>query len=296
MTTTDARDVRHPSARADCRECSGAGIVVVRDGERAVARACACVGVCPTCGGTGFVATADTFRAPRRRCDCQAAIARMRAFDAVGLPARHADSTRATFVASSRHQTAVLAAVTKYLNDWDRAGDNRGLVLWGDVGRGKTHLLVGLARELVFRHGASARFVEFSHLLADLKAGFDAGRGAAELLDPLVRVDVLAIDELGKGRNTEFETQVIDELVSRRYNAVRPILATTNYAPERATGAAVPSAAAVQLGTAAAPTLADRIGERVMSRLRETCDFVEVRGEDWRDHRGRRPRTPASRP
>ena len=68
----------------------------------------------------------------------------------------------------------------------------------------------------------------FSHLLADLKSGFDRGVGASSLLDPLVQVDVLAIDELGKGRNTEFEGTVLDELVSRRYNAAAPIIGTTN--------------------------------------------------------------------
>ena len=292
--SAEPREVRHPGARPDCRECGGYGVAVVREGEAAVARPCGCVSTCPLCQGTGLVAVSDAFRAPRRRCVCQTVLARMRAFDGVGIPARHAESTRASFVPTSKHQTAVLAATTKYLNDWQRRGENRGLVLWGDVGRGKTHLLVALLRELVFRHGVTARFVEFSHLLADLKAGFDSGRGAAELLEPLVRVDVLAIDELGKGRNTEFETTVVDELVSRRYNAVRPVLATTNYAPERATGSALANAAAVQLGTAAPPSLVDRIGDRVMSRLRETCDFLEVKGDDFREGRGRRPR-PAAR-
>jgi DNA replication protein DnaC len=285
--TTPDRDLVHPGARPECRECGGTGVAVVREQDLAVARPCACVGQCPRCQGTGLVATSDAFRAPRRRCACQAVLARMRAFDAVGVPARHADSTRASFVVSSKHQTAVLQAVTKYLNDHDRERDNRGLVLWGDVGRGKTHLLVALVRELVLRKGVSARFVEFSHLLADLKAGFDTGRGAAELLDPLVKVDVLAIDELGKGRNTEFESTVVDELVSRRYNAMRPILATTNYAAERASGRAVANMAEAALGHAALPTLADRVGDRVFSRLRETCDFVEVKGDDWREQRGR---------
>jgi DNA replication protein DnaC len=146
-----------------------------------------------------------------------------------------------------------------------------------------------MLRELVFRYGVSARFVEFSHLLADLKSGFDSGRGAAELIDPLVAVDVLAIDELGKGRNTEFEGTVLDELVSRRYNAMKPILATTNYSANPPSGRAVVNAAEVAVGVAPPPTLADRVGERIWSRLRETCDFVEVKGDDYRERRRGRP-------
>lgn len=288
-------EIRHPTARPSCPECGGDGVAVLREGERAVARPCRCVGVCPLCRGTGLVATSDTYRAPRRRCICQVFAQRMRQFDAAQVPARHAASTLASFVPASRHQTEVLQAVFGYAKEFRPGAENRGLVLHGAVGRGKTHLAVALLRELVLRHGASGRFVEFSHLLADLKSGFDSGRGAAALIDPLVAVDVLVIDELGKGRNTEFEGTVVDELVSRRYNAMRPIVATTNYAPGSAVGQRVANAAEVQLGTAPPPTLADRVGDRVYSRLRETCDFVEVRGEDFREQHRRRPRTSAPR-
>jgi DNA replication protein DnaC len=266
---------------------------VGREGERAVAKLCGCVDHCPLCKGTGLVASVAEGsverRTPRRRCMCQYVAQRMRSFDAVLIPARHAESTRASFVPSSKHQMAVLVAVTKYLDDYDPHRENRGMVLWGGVGRGKTHLLVSMLRELVFRHGVSARFVEFSHLLADLKSGFDSGRGASELIDPLVAVDVLAIDELGKGRNTEFEGTVLDELVSRRYNAMRPMLASTNFKPQPASGRAVANAAEVAVGVAPPPSLVDRVGDRIWSRLNETCEFVELRGDDYRERRRGRP-------
>ncbi|MEQ1507376.1 MAG: AFG1/ZapE family ATPase [Myxococcota bacterium] len=297
--TTPSRpptELRHPAARRSCRDCGGDGFVVVREGEWAVSRLCSCVGPCPVCHGSGLVAVSDAFRAPRKRCACQAVLHRMRLFDAVGIPGRHADSTVASFVDGSRHQTAVKQSVWAYAKAFRPGEDNRGLVLYGGVGRGKTHLAVALVRELVVRMGVTAKFVEFSHLLADLKSGFDSGRGAAELIDPLVEVQVLLIDELGKGRNTEFEGTVLDELVSRRYNAVRPIVATTNYPPMPASGRAVPSAADVQLGTAPAPSLVDRVGDRVFSRLRETCDFVELKGDDFREQRRTRRTPPPSAP
>jgi len=274
--------LRHPGAEPDCRFCGGEGFVVARDAELTVAQFCSCVGRCPECGGTGLVAVSPAFRAPRRRCACKLVEQRMAAFDAVGIPARHAASTRASFVPSGQHQTAVLGAVSRWLAGY-QPGSERGLVLYGEVGRGKTHLLVAMLRELVLVRGIPSRFVEFSHLLADLKAGFDAGRGAAALLDPLVAVEVLAIDELGKGRHTDFEAMVVDELVSRRYNAMRPLLATTNFLPHAGTGRAVVGAAEAGLGLAPPPSLVDRVGERVYSRLRETCDFVEVKGEDYRE-------------
>lgn len=286
------RVTRHPGGQPDCRVCGGDGFVIGRDGERAVAQLCSCVGRCPLCAGTGWVAASVERNAARKRCSCRAVDALLHRFDEIGIPAKHAESTRASFQPKSPLQVAVLMAVTRVLDEYDRARENRGLVLWGGVGRGKTHLLVAVIRELVLRHGVTARFVEFSHLLADLKAGFDSGRGASELIDPLVAVDVLGIDELGKGRNTEFEQTVLDELVSRRYNAMRPILATTNFAPASATGRALANAADVQLGNAALPSLVDRVGDRVFSRLMETCDFIEVKGEDFRTQRRRMRSTP----
>lgn len=278
-----AIDLVHPGADPQCRECDGTGLTVVRDGEKAVARPCACVKRCPRCGGTGLIADSEAFRAPRRRCACHVVARRAVVFDAIGIPARHSTSTRATFKPANKHQITVLQAVSNFVKNFDPARENRGFVLWGDVGRGKTHLMVSILRELVLRHGVTARFVEFSHLLADLKASFDSGGGAAELLDPLVKVDVLAIDELGKGRNTEFEGTVIDELVSRRYNALRPILATTNFSPNPPTGRPVVNAAEAQLGTGVVPALADRLGDRIWSRLREMSDFYELKGDDHRE-------------
>lgn len=287
MTGREARDVLLMRSTEPCPLCRGERFVVQHGDEIAEAAVCSCVGRCAACRGTGFVALSKDPRAPRRRCDCQKLQARVRAFREARIPNRHADSTLLSYDHSGS-RTAGFAAVSKWLKQFEPGADNRGLLLWGEVGRGKTHLMVAVLRELVLRQGVRARFVEFSHLLADLRAGFDIGRGMAALLDPLVRVEVLAIDELGKGLRTEFELTVIDELISRRYNAMLPTLATTNYGPGPATSRPQPNLTEVRMGTAAPPSLVDRVGERVYSRLQETCDFVQLRGEDWRAHtRGR---------
>jgi DNA replication protein DnaC len=173
--------------------------------------------------------------------------------------------------------TNVVRRVSPFLAEYKPGQMNPGLILHGDVGRGKTHLMAAIVRSLMLTHGISARFVEFSHLLADLKSNFGRGEGAAALIEPLVKVDILAIDELGKGRNTEFEGTVLDELVSRRYNAGRTIIATTNYAPGNPQGVATP-----EFTTGKRPALIDRVGDRVYSRLLEMCHLVHIDGGDYR--------------
>jgi hypothetical protein len=60
----------------------------------------------------------------------------------------------------------------------------------------------------------------------------------------------------------------------------RAILGTTNYGVGAATGRATPNMA---LPEDSMPMLADRVGARVYSRLREMCEFSQIRGEDYRD-------------
>ena len=92
---------------------------------------------------------------------------------------------------------------------------------------------------MIFRHGVAVRFMEFSRLLSLLKEGYSEGRSDAPVLTELAEVEVLA-DELGKGRLSDWELTIIDEVVSR-YNAMGCTLATTNYVPGNPTGAAPPT-------------------------------------------------------
>lgn len=282
----------HPGARRRCRSCHGRGISVSRDGALAVAVPCSCVGECPTCGGSGFVAVGEGFRAPRTRCDCMRVDARRRTFNEAHIPGRYADATLASFDAT-RGSGPAFVVLNRYLQQYRAKEDNRGFVLHGAVGRGKTHLMIGVLRELILRFGVTARFIEFSHLLADLKLSFDRG-GTAELVEPLSQVRVLAIDELGKGRNTEFEGTVLDEIVSRRYNASATILATTNFVPGAPTGRPVANQAE-SAEHRVEPTLADRVSERVYSRLREMSDFIPVGGDDYREVGRVKARRPAEK-
>lgn len=279
----------HPGADPACAVCGGLGHRVVRDGPwLGVARCTCCADPCPACGGAGWV------RSPAGRgvvpCACRVAQARVERVASAQLPARYAHATLDAYD-PARGDLAALTVCRRYVEAFQPGQTSRGLVLWGGIGRGKTHLVVAVARELVVRHGASVRFVEFSHLLADLKGSFERPGGSHDLLDPLTACDVLVIDEIGKGRNTEFEGTVLDELVSRRYNAATVILGTTNFDPKGvATGLRAANAAQPEL----APNLVDRVGERVFSRLREMCDFVPVAGEDQRAvevHRARARRS-----
>lgn len=295
-----------PAAAPDpnCPRCGGKGHVVVRHGERAVASVCDCIPSCPRCRDTGRVEIRTEHGLRIGRCRCRMVHDRVLLFNGSNIPGRYADADLASFAAgavaidrlvqrpSGRYdgipQMEAFQGAMKWLSAFRPGHESRGLVLHGPVGRGKTHLLVALMRSLALERGARVHFIEFSRLLGDLREGFGAGRSGADVMRRLVDVPVLGIDELGKGRLTDWELSVIDELISRRYNAMRTTLGTTNFSPGAPTGA-MPANNAMPI-QAQRQTLGDRIGERAWSRLAEMVDFVEVGGEDFREFKvGRQP-------
>jgi DNA replication protein DnaC len=266
----------HPAVNPNCNHCGGSGLIVFAEGEFTKAAACDCISTCPLCNGSTFMRTQSPAGSILQRCQCQRLADLLKRYQHAQLPGRMANKQLANFN-FAEVSTNVVRTVSPFLAHYKPGQMNPGLLFHGPVGRGKTHLLAAIVRNLITTHGVSARFVEFSHLLADLKNSFGRGGGAARLIDPLVEVDILAIDELGKGRNTEFEGTVLDELVSRRYNAGRTILATTNYAPGASEGLATPD-----FVSGNGPALIDRVGDRVYSRLLEMCTMVRIEGADYR--------------
>jgi len=268
-----------PAGLPDCPRCAGHGYVVRPGPEAAEAAVCECVPPCPLCQGTGFRVVEGREGLIAGRCRCRVLPDRVAMFNRAGIPARHAASTFESFnLKRNPGARGAFTASRAWLRSWRPGEENRGLVLTGPVGRGKTHLLAAILHHLVIEHGVEVRFVEFTHLLSTLKSGFDEGIGEAVTLQPLVRVPVLAIDELGKGRATEWELAIVDSLVSRRYNALATVLATTNFRAVGPTGVLEGNLADPDK----APSLGDRVGERVFSRLREMCQFVPVGGDDYR--------------
>jgi DNA replication protein DnaC len=185
------------------------------------------------------------------------------------------------------------AVAEDFARKFRRDAPTKGFLLYGRPGAGKTHLLVAALRWLALEKGVGGRYVEFMLLLSEIKAGFDANRSHMEILRPLLSVPVLAIDELGKERGTEWERSMLDELISRRFNSGLATLFATNYflspgeSPAREEpGKAVKTSSPEWRRDAEAMTLSQRVGDRIYSRLNEMCSFVKLDpGHDLRKDR-----------
>lgn len=268
-----------PAPNSNCHICNGYGFSLSTRGEFALATACSCIPTCSLCNGKGTRTILINNERRTGRCRCQKIHDRILLFNNACIPASQGSNTFQNFKKVSKGTILADKSCKTWLQKYISEPEKRGLILSGQVGRGKTHLLISIIRSLIFEQGERVRFIEFSRLLATLRDGFSKGQSNQELMHDLCTVPVLAIDELGKGRLTGWELSVIDDIISGRYNAQGIILATTNYkwGPPSGKHDTVNLAENFE-----AQSLGDRVGERVFSRLQEMCYFAPIQGDDFR--------------
>ena len=266
-----------------CARCRGEQVMIIPGPRMAEASLCECSRVCLKCHNRRYLFRSDALgRETVEVCQCERTRQRIRLFNEAQLPGKFADARLSqSFQDDNNHQ----AFTTFRLLAQDFQKGQKGILLMGPPGVGKTFLIAGFIYELVFRHGIPALFRDFFHLLADLRSGYAQGRAEADLMDPLIMVEVLVIDELGKGRNSQWEHTILDSIISNRYNSGKTTVFTSNYTPSRHTTLENPVRDKDGFANGEEPlreTLGERVGARIYSRLAEMCDFVSMNGPDRR--------------
>ena len=146
-------------------------------------------------------------------------------------------------------------------------GENEGqsLIMFGNVGTGKTHLACA-ALDYVMTQGCKpARYYSFSDLVREVKRTFNSNEPATEedVYQRFLVPALVVVDEIGVQNFTEFEQSVAYEAINARYVEGKPTMLATNLPIK---------------------DLPHCLGDRAVDRLREgggrALDF------DWKSHRG----------
>lgn len=267
--------------------CRGSGIAIGKKGAFAHAELCSCVKECPACFGLARIQNAQGFSEP---CRDPSPVSVVNRYNDAQIPARYAEATLEQFRNFSGNGRDVQTKLVQFVKGF-KPESGRGLLLTGGVGTGKTYLLAGVARALCQR-GISVKFVDFFQLLGELRAAYSKDQSDHSVLSPLLDVDVLIIDELGKGRNNDWELTILDQLVMGRYNQRKAIVASTNcpISGKRQTlGTYNFDLEQMQKASGSSgfspdqfEPLEQRVGQRIYSRLLEMCEFSEITGDDMR--------------
>ena len=221
---------------------------------------------CAKCHGTKWEVIEGKGARP---CSCQSEARKTILLNQAGIPARFHRATFNTYKPDMRFvkQIRALNAAQTLARDYPVV--EQGILFFGRVGVGKTHLAVSILRALIEK-GIACRFYDYRDLLKSLQSSYNPKTliTEMEILAPLFECEVIVLDELGVIRPTEWVQETIGIIINTRYNDGKITILTTNYPDEPQ--------------TPADETLADRISLRVRSRLYEMCRTVEIDGEDYR--------------
>lgn len=117
--------------------------------------------------------------------------------------------------------------VSEGVRSWIRK-PSAGLFIFGDVGRGKTHLGASIFRFLVEAR-ADVAFERCAIFYAAVRETFRTNCSEAAVLNPLEHVRFLILDDLGAGKLSDYERRLALELFERRINSNCPTVVTTNW-------------------------------------------------------------------
>ena len=192
------------------------------------------VDVCSLCEGTGWKSVSIGSERRVTRCDCRRQARTQTLLTAARIPKRyeHCEISNFEFDGPHRALASSRLAACKFVEEYPV--DSTGLLLIGSIGVGKTHLAVGIVKELVLSKGIACLFYDYRELLKQIQNSYNDSVKATELdvLRPVFETEVLVLDELGAIKPTEWVWDTVSLILNTRYNDNRTTIITTNFPDE----------------------------------------------------------------
>lgn len=162
-----------------------------------------------------------------------------------------------TFEHDDGESSQIITVARNYVKNFKKMReDGKGLLLFGNVGNGKTFAAACIANALIDKG-----YPCLMERLPDIAQGIFDGDFTCHDFN---KYPLLILDDLGAERKTEYMQEIVFSVIDSRYRARLPLIVTSNLTAE------------------AIKNPADIAYQRIFSRLLEMCLPVECNGEDRR--------------
>lgn len=183
---------------------------------------------------------------------------------AVGFPDK--ELMHCTFATDDGTTPVIANAMKAYVDNFSEfRKSGKGLLLYGDVGTGKTFYAACIVNALIDK-GYPCLMTNFSRLTNQIAGMWE---GKQEYIDSLRMFALVAIDDLGVERDTEYMNENVTTIIDSLYRAKVPMIITSNYTPKQLTDDC------------------EIRKKRVYDRMLERCHPVMVNGTSRRKTMGR---------
>lgn len=217
---------------------------------------------CGRCGG--LRRECDHENNSDRVCRCGGRKERMLSYLDAADPGRR--MTLDTLDVSEPTMPAALAAARGIA-----AGERKqGMLLMGLPGRGKTHLMVGMGRELLGRD-RDAGYYNVVRLVSRIQDSYSnyGSETRQAIVESVASHEVVLLDDFGKEHASTNVESIVYELFDALHVARVTLVVSTNVPATKGEGYR-------------GPTLSERYDEAVRSRLKAMCERFVMKGEDRR--------------
>lgn len=176
------------------------------------------------------------------------------------------ENRNCTFENDDGQHPEILAQCKNYVEQFEEfAAAGKGLLLYGDIGTGKTYAALQILNALMDRM-YTAYFNTFAQIANELFHCDDK----CEYINSFARYDILCIDDLGAEHDSQWMTEQVFSVIDTRCNSGKPLIVTTN------------------LTSRQMYDKSNKERARIYSRLYELCIPIEFTGEDKRIQNFRR--------
>lgn len=174
---------------------------------------------------------------------------------------RDSEMEKCTFDNDDKKNAKISEIARNYVDHFKKMKeDGKGLLIYGDVGTGKTFIAACIANALIDK-GYPCMVTNFPRLVNTITGMYE---GKQQYIDSLNKFALLVIDDLAAERDTEYMSEIIQTIIDSRCRAGLPMIITTN------------------LTSSELQNPADMRKKRIYSRLYDMCIPVKMEGRDRR--------------